>query len=138
MVFERSVSLYKHKGGIAKLASYETVSNPVGLCCLGAKIMVLPGRSAGQLQIVGIATERKMDVQIVPVHSSSLRAIELSPNEEVVASASDKVCFARQFHLLAGEGKYHDADHERAHSSASTPHKTAPASPNSAAESHQR
>ena len=91
LAFERSLSLYKHKGGIEKIASYETVSNPLGLCCLGEKILVLPGRSAGQLQIVDLQT---LDVQIVPAHTSTLRALELSPNESVVASASDKVCDA--------------------------------------------
>lgn len=50
--------------------------------------MVLPGRSAGQLQIVDLKTK---NVQIVPAHSSMLRAMDLSPNEELVASASDKV-----------------------------------------------
>lgn len=89
IAFERAVSLYKHKAGIEKMASYETVSNPLGLCCIGEKVLVLPGRSAGQLQVVDLQT---LDVQIVPAHTSTLRALELSPDESVVASASDKVC----------------------------------------------
>lgn len=67
--------------------------------------MVLPGRSAGQLQIVDVSPNGKLDVQIVPAHSSSLRALELSPDEEIVASASDKVCLARHIHLMTRIGR---------------------------------
>lgn len=73
--------------------------NPLGLCCLGQRAMVLPGRSTGQLQIVDLkaGTQGKMEVKIVPAHSSMLRALELSPDEQVVASASDKVGFQACF-----------------------------------------
>lgn len=87
-VLDRAVLLYKHQPKIEKVASYETTSNPLGLCCLGLRVLVFPGRSPGQLQIVDLSD---LSVSIVPAHSSTLRALDLSPSEDLVASASDKV-----------------------------------------------
>ena len=87
-VLEGSVLLYKHQPQIEKIASYETTSNPLGLCCLGSRVLVFPGRSKGQLQIINLTS---LKVAILPAHSSSLRAMTLSPDEDLVASASETV-----------------------------------------------
>lgn len=68
-----------------KLAVFETAKNPLGLCCLGTKILAFPGRTPGQVQVVQIESE---NVSIIPAHGSPLRAIELSPDGEILATAS--------------------------------------------------
>lgn len=68
-----------------KLAAFETAKNPFGLCCLGTKIVAFPGRTPGQVQVVQLESE---NVSIIPAHGSPLRAIELSPDGEILATAS--------------------------------------------------
>lgn len=77
-----------------KLSEYETANNPLGLCCLGSKIIAFPGRTPGQVQLVEIATG---NISIIPAHSSPLRAIELSPDGEVLATASETGTLVRTF-----------------------------------------
>lgn len=71
-----------------KLSVFETTDNPLGLICLGKKLLAFPGRSPGQVQLVELETG---NVSIIPAHSSSLRAIVLSPDGEVLATASEQV-----------------------------------------------
>lgn len=68
--------------------AYETASNPYGLCCLGASTLLFPGRTAGQVQVVELNTG---NVSIIPAHSGALRALALSRDEEVIATASETV-----------------------------------------------
>ncbi|KAL9007500.1 MAG: hypothetical protein Q9173_007248, partial [Seirophora scorigena] len=81
-----SVSLYAFSSPPKKVSSFETADNPSGLCCLGANIVAFPGRTPGQVQIVEIGTG---NVSIIPAHSSPLKAMTLSPNGEVLATASE-------------------------------------------------
>ncbi|KAL9576070.1 MAG: hypothetical protein Q9212_007411, partial [Teloschistes hypoglaucus] len=81
-----SISLYAFSSPPRKISSYETADNPLGLCCLGAKIVAFPGRTPGQVQIVEIGTG---NVSIIPAHGTPLRAICLSPNGEILATASE-------------------------------------------------
>ncbi|KAI4265291.1 MAG: hypothetical protein L6R35_007143 [Caloplaca aegaea] len=83
-----SVSLYAFSSPPKKVSSFETADNPSGLCCLGAKIVAFPGRTPGQVQIVEIGTG---NVSIIPAHSSPLKAMTLSPNGEILATASETV-----------------------------------------------
>jgi WD repeat-containing protein 45 len=71
-----------------KISVFETADNPLGLCCLSAKLLAFPGRTPGQVQLVETETG---NVTIVPAHSSSLRAIEISPDGELMATASETV-----------------------------------------------
>ena len=64
------------------------MSNPFGLCCLGAEILALPGRSHGQVRLVELADR---NVSIIPAHSSSLRAMALSRDGNFLATASENV-----------------------------------------------
>ncbi|TID27036.1 putative phosphatidylinositol 3-5-bisphosphate-binding protein [Venturia nashicola] len=92
VVFERGVILYKlepdseHNDHGSRIAVYETAPNPFGLCCLGETKLAFPGRTKGQVQVVDVATRR---VSILPAHKSPLRALALSKDETMVATASD-------------------------------------------------
>lgn len=60
----------------------------MGLACLGSKLIAFPGRSPGQVQLVELETG---NVSIIPAHSTPLRAMALSPDGEVLATASEAV-----------------------------------------------
>ena len=60
----------------------------MGLACLGNKLIAFPGRSPGQVQLVELETG---NVSIIPAHSTPLRAMALSPDGEVLATASEAV-----------------------------------------------
>ncbi|KAJ5908143.1 phosphatidylinositol 3-5-bisphosphate-binding protein [Penicillium taxi] len=77
-----------------KLSVYETSDNPLGLACLGPKLIAFPGRSPGQVQLVEIETG---NITIIPAHSSPLRSMALSPDGEVLATASEAGTLIRVF-----------------------------------------
>ncbi|KAL8825071.1 MAG: hypothetical protein Q9170_007939 [Blastenia crenularia] len=89
-----SVSLYAFSSPPKKVSSFETADNPSGLCCLGSKIVAFPGRTPGQVQIVEIGTG---NVSIIPAHGSPLKAMSLSPNGEILATASETGTLIRLF-----------------------------------------
>lgn len=91
-----SVSLYAFSSPPKKVSSFETADNPAGLCCLGSKIVAFPGRTPGQVQIVEIRTG---NVSIIPAHGSPLKAMTLSPNGEILATASETVRFQISDHF---------------------------------------
>ncbi|KAJ5992736.1 phosphatidylinositol 3-5-bisphosphate-binding protein [Penicillium sp. IBT 35674x] len=77
-----------------KLSVFETSDNPLGLACLGQKVLAFPGRSPGQVQLIELETG---NVSIIPAHSSALRAMALSPDGEVLATASETGTLIRVF-----------------------------------------
>ena len=81
--------MYAFSATPEKLSVFETADNPLGICCLGSKIVAFPGRTPGQVQLVEIATG---NVSIIPAHGSPLRAMELSPDGEILVTASEMVC----------------------------------------------
>ncbi|KAK7513388.1 putative phosphatidylinositol 3,5-bisphosphate-binding protein [Phyllosticta citriasiana] len=81
------VHLYKFSSPPEKIKEFETSNNPFGLCCLGNYILVFPGRTPGQVQVVELATR---NVSIIPAHSSALRALSLSPDGTIIATASEQ------------------------------------------------
>ncbi|KAL8732265.1 MAG: hypothetical protein Q9166_002837 [cf. Caloplaca sp. 2 TL-2023] len=89
-----SISLYAFSSPPKKLSSFETADNPSGLCCLGSKIIAFPGRTPGQVQIVEILTG---NVSIIPAHGSPLKAMTLSPNGDILATASETGTLIRLF-----------------------------------------
>jgi WD repeat-containing protein 45 len=88
VVLHNSVHVYMFSSPPEKISVFETADNPLGLCCLSAKLLAFPGRTPGQVQLVETETG---NVTIVPAHSSSLRAIEISPDGELMATASETV-----------------------------------------------
>ncbi|KAL8668892.1 MAG: hypothetical protein Q9168_006501, partial [Polycauliona sp. 1 TL-2023] len=89
-----TTTLYAFSSPPKKISSFETTDNPSGLCSLGSKIIAFPGRTPGQVQLVEIATG---NVSIIPAHSSPLAAITLSPNGEILATASETGTLIRLF-----------------------------------------
>ncbi|KAJ0416622.1 WD40-repeat-containing domain protein [Aspergillus carlsbadensis] len=77
-----------------KLSVFETTDNPLGLACLGQELLAFPGRSPGQVQLVELETG---NVSIIPAHSTPLRAMTLSPDGEVLATASEAGTLIRIF-----------------------------------------
>lgn len=88
VVLQNSVHVYVFSSPPEKVSVFETADNPFGLCCLSTKLLAFPGRTPGQVQLVEMETG---NVTIVPAHSSSLRAIEISPDGELMATASETV-----------------------------------------------
>ncbi|KKK23453.1 SVP1-like protein [Aspergillus rambellii] len=83
-----SIHIFAFSNPPQKLSVFETTDNPLGLACLGQKVLAFPGRSPGQVQIVELETG---NVSIIPAHSTPLRAMALSPDGEVLATASEAV-----------------------------------------------
>lgn len=86
VVLLNKVGIYKMKMPPEKVAEYETVNNPFGLCELGQNIVAFPGRAVGQVKLFDLSTH---NVSIIPAHESPLRALALSHNDDLVASASE-------------------------------------------------
>ena len=89
VALQNSIRVYKFQSQPELWAAFETADNPLGLCCLTAKTLVFPGRTPGQVQLVELATG---NVSIIPAHGSSLRALDISQDGEVLATASETVC----------------------------------------------
>ncbi|KAK5655923.1 hypothetical protein OQA88_5058 [Cercophora sp. LCS_1] len=94
VALQNSIRVYKFEKPINLLAAYETANNPWGLCCLSPRRLAFPGRTAGHVQLVEIASG---NVSIIPAHSSAIRAIQLSPDGELLATASETGTLIRVF-----------------------------------------
>lgn len=88
IVLQNSVRLYSFEKPPNLISVYETADNILGLCSLSDKAIAFPGRTPGQIQLVNVSTG---NVSIIPAHSSALRAIQLSPDGDLLATASDTV-----------------------------------------------
>jgi WD40 repeat protein len=94
VVLQNSVRVYKFAKPPSLLSAYETANNPWGLCCLSPKRIAFPGRTTGHVQLVEVATG---NVSIIPAHSSAVKAIQLSPDGELLATASETGTLIRVF-----------------------------------------
>lgn len=94
VVLQNAVRVYRFARPPDLLNVYETADNYAGLCRLSDKQLVLPGRMVGQVRIVELATG---NISIIPAHSSALRAITLSPDGELLATASETGTLIRIF-----------------------------------------
>jgi WD40 repeat protein len=88
VALQNSVRVYKFQLPPQLSAVFETADNPLGLCCLTSRTLVFPGRTPGQVQLVELSTG---NVSIIPAHGSALRAIDLSRDGEILATASETV-----------------------------------------------
>ncbi|KAF2029138.1 WD40 repeat-like protein [Setomelanomma holmii] len=82
-----TVGIYKLATPPKKIADYETANNPYGLCELGPSTVAFPGRTIGQVKLFDLNSG---NVSIVPAHEGPLRAIGLSRNGDLVATASEQ------------------------------------------------
>ena len=94
VVLQNSVRVYSFSKPPNLLHVYETADNMQGLCCMSEKKLAFPGRTTGQIQLVELATG---NVSIIPAHSGALRAVQLSPDGELLASASGTGTLIRVF-----------------------------------------
>ncbi|KAG6009608.1 hypothetical protein E4U21_001975 [Claviceps maximensis] len=86
VILQNSVRIYSFSNPPKLLHVYETAENLLGLCSLSNKQLAFPGRTVGQIQLVELATG---NVSIIPAHSSALKAIRLSSDGELLATASE-------------------------------------------------
>lgn len=100
VILLNSVNLYKFSQPPEKIAVYETANNPFGLCCLGSKTFAFPGRTPGHVQLVELATR---NVSIISAHTAPLRALALSPDGAVLATASETVSTLREGRSSTGQ-----------------------------------
>lgn len=94
VALQNSIHLYHFSSPPQKIAHFETVDNHLGLCCLGSKLVAFPGRSPGKIQLVELKTN---NVSIIPAHASALRAMDLSHDGELLATASETGTLIRVF-----------------------------------------
>ncbi|KAJ5958523.1 uncharacterized protein N7479_005673 [Penicillium vulpinum] len=93
-VLLNSVHVFAFSNPPQKLSVFETSDNPLGLACLDHKVLAFPGRSPGQVQIIELETG---NISIIPAHSTPLRAMALSPNGKLLATASESGTLVRIF-----------------------------------------
>ncbi|GAB1312474.1 Phosphatidylinositol 3,5-bisphosphate-binding protein [Madurella fahalii] len=94
VVLQNSVRVYKFAKPLSFLSAYETANNPWGLCCLSPKRIAFPGRTVGHVQLVELATG---NISIIPAHSSAVKAVQLSRDGELLATASETGTLIRVF-----------------------------------------
>jgi len=94
VVLSSSVRVYRFQSPPELTAVFETAPNPDGLCCLTSKFLVFPGRTPGQVQKVELPTG---SVSIIPAHASSLRALDVSSDGTLLATASSTGTLVRIF-----------------------------------------
>ncbi|KAJ5199021.1 hypothetical protein N7491_000416 [Penicillium cf. griseofulvum] len=93
-VLLNSVHVFAFSNPPEKLSVFETSDNPLGLACLDQKVLAFPGRSPGQVQMIELETG---NISIIPAHSTPLRAMALSPNGKLLATASESGTLVRIF-----------------------------------------
>lgn len=75
---------------------YETSTNPHGLCCVSGDTIALPGLTSGQAQVLDSQAKRK---RVIAAHNSPLRAMALSKDGQLLATAGENVFLHRCYHL---------------------------------------
>lgn len=105
VLFERTVFLEYHHdtqrnehspGSV--LSIHDTAANPFALCCVHGVRTVLPGLTAGQVQIIGLADKTK---KIIRAHNSELRQLDLSSDGQLIATASRQGTLVRVFSTMS-------------------------------------
>ncbi|CAG8899718.1 unnamed protein product [Penicillium egyptiacum] len=91
-VLLNSVHVFAFSNSPQKLSVFETTDNSLGLACLDDKVLAFPGRSPGQVQMIELETG---NISIIPAHSTPLRAMALSADGNLLATASEAVSSLR-------------------------------------------
>jgi WD40 repeat protein len=92
VVLLNKVAIYRMKMPPEKVGDYETVNNPFGLCEMGKNIVAFPGRTVGQVKLFDLTSS---NVSIIPAHESPLRALGISSNGDLIATASEQGTLVR-------------------------------------------
>ena len=88
VAIQNSVHVHELRNPAKLITKYETADNLNGLCVLSKKTLAFVGRTPGQVQAVEMDTG---NVTIIPAHGTPLRALELSADGAILATASEKV-----------------------------------------------
>lgn len=99
IMMQNRVQVYTLQKKPRLLVSYETANNLLGLCCLTDDLLVIPGRTVGQLQIVHLATD---SVSIIPAHETALQAMAVSGEGDYVATASERGTLVNVYSTASG------------------------------------
>lgn len=81
------VAIYTMAVPPVKVAEYETANNPYGLCEMGKGIVAFPGITLGQVKLFHLKDQVP---SIINAHESPLRAIGISRDDNMVATASEQ------------------------------------------------
>ncbi|KAL2754056.1 hypothetical protein ACRALDRAFT_2043149 [Sodiomyces alcalophilus JCM 7366] len=87
VVLQDSARIYTVNKRPEFVSQYETAQNRLGLCCMSDRLLALLGNTPGHVQLVDRATKT---VNIIPAHNSPLRALHMSQDGSLLATASDK------------------------------------------------
>ncbi|KAK4950684.1 Phosphatidylinositol 3,5-bisphosphate-binding protein [Elasticomyces elasticus] len=83
--------------GPNKLKSlHPTSPNPHALACLTNSLLVLPAQTTGQIQIIPLPSGSK---RVLRAHNTTIRALALSPDSSLLATASEQGTLIRVFRL---------------------------------------
>ncbi|KAI5287026.1 Phosphatidylinositol 3,5-bisphosphate-binding protein [Ascosphaera atra] len=88
VALRNSIEIYAFSTKPQRKYSFETGDNPQGLVSLGPNIVAFPGRTPGQVQIVELENG---NVSIIPAHEMPLKALGLSRDGSLLATAGEKV-----------------------------------------------
>ncbi|KAL7276522.1 Phosphatidylinositol 3,5-bisphosphate-binding protein [Rhizina undulata] len=94
IVLTSHVHIYAFSSPPQRLHLFETFDNPLGLVALSQKTLAFPGRTKGHVQLVDLNTG---NVSIIPAHTSPLAAITISPQGDLLATASETGTLVRVY-----------------------------------------
>jgi len=101
VALQNSIHVYAFSSPPEKLSTYETTDNFNGLCCLGTELIAFPGTAAGRVQLVDI---KRGNISIIAAHTSSLKAMEMSPDGQILATASENGTLVRYLQQAVAPG----------------------------------
>ncbi|KAI5290518.1 Phosphatidylinositol 3,5-bisphosphate-binding protein [Ascosphaera aggregata] len=95
VALHNSIQVYQFSTTPRKIHEFETGHNSDdGLVCLAPDIIAFPGRTAGQVQLVDL---KSGSVSIIPAHETKLRALALSRDGLLLATAGEKGTLIRLY-----------------------------------------
>lgn len=88
------VHVYAFSSPPTRLHVFETHDNPLGLVAISAFTLVFPGRTPGHVQMCDLTSG---NISIIPAHTSALAALTISPQGDLIATASEKGTIVRLY-----------------------------------------
>lgn len=102
VVLEQKIFVYNF-ADLKLLHQIETIANPKGLCSVsqvaGSLVLVCPGLQKGQVRVEHYASKR---TKFIMAHDSRLACFALTPDGQLLATASSKGTLIRIFNTLDG------------------------------------
>ncbi|XP_068337792.1 autophagy-related protein 18a-like [Pyrus communis] len=102
VVLEQKIFVYNF-ADLKLLHQIETIANPKGLCAVsqvvGSLVLVCPGLQKGQVRVEHYGSKR---TKFIMAHDSRLACFALTPDGQLLATASNKGTLVRIFNTLDG------------------------------------